>query len=581
MLVIEPETVTAAILVSSSVAENDYPVWNAGTTYAAGARVIVAAGTRIFESVAGGNAGNDPSTTSPTKWLDIGPMNRWAMFDQAVGSKTTDTGSILVVLSPPVSTTVSVLDTDAASIRVRVLNGATPVYDQTQLVAGNNRTLALFHDLPAVPAGHVEVTASASGGGVSVSVGSLIMGAPFILGETEAGPSVGINDFSRRDTDDFGITTITERAWAKRMTIRSMIATDDVDNTQRRLAGMRAKPCLWVGDEDYDSLIIYGFFKEISIDLALPTISYCSISIEGLTTAGALDDPFAPLIDAIETNSLTIAQEALTQATWRTQADQILYDTNGNTLRQLVDQIGVSVGTHQTYIDFLRQVDGLGNGRVVMLINADGAVTGTLNILTGGIGSFKVIADVIEFVDPNGGNNLVPFYYGLDNKLYLDDVYIRKLDTGTVVSDNIAPQQVVESLVWEDSLGGVGGDSLGAGSTGAWAQFGLTGNKAEVTYPMLPAGGEVKLRMLINGSQSGSNDDVIRWRIKQIAPGGAVTYNPREIRASLLGSPQVLPWEWRQSINVAGPYTFQLEYYREVGSGFFYECQLLADAGKR
>ena len=28
---------------------------------------------------------------------------------------------------------------------------------------------------------------------------------------------------------------------------------------------------------------VYGFYKEFSIDLAYPTVSYCSLTIEGLT----------------------------------------------------------------------------------------------------------------------------------------------------------------------------------------------------------------------------------------------------------------------------------------------------------
>ena len=48
-------------------------------------------------------------------------------------------------------------------------------------------------------------------------------------------------------------------------------------------AALRATPVLWIGSESFESLTVYGFYKEFSIDLAYPTVSYCSLTIEGLT----------------------------------------------------------------------------------------------------------------------------------------------------------------------------------------------------------------------------------------------------------------------------------------------------------
>ena len=56
-----------------------------------------------------------------------------------------------------------------------------------------------------------------------------------------------------------------------------------VDDVHRTLASLRATPALWIGSEAFDSLTVYGFYKEFSIDLAYPTVSYCSLTIEGLT----------------------------------------------------------------------------------------------------------------------------------------------------------------------------------------------------------------------------------------------------------------------------------------------------------
>ncbi|MEC7931901.1 MAG: hypothetical protein VX218_06350, partial [Pseudomonadota bacterium] len=298
MKVVPPVQIDDSRLVSSNVTETDYPEWNSATNYAGGARVIRAAVHRIYESVASGNVNHDPQEEASSWWIEVGATNRWAMFDEAVGSETRRNAGIIVTLAPGQAVdTIGALDTDAASMRVQINVGGSSIYDQTQM-RDDDRTTMIFADLPGSAAAEIIVTLAASGPSVSVGIGTLIAGTSRPLGITEIGPSVGINDFSRRETDDFGVTTVVERGWAKRMAIRSQVATQDVDPIQRDLARLRAKACLWIGEDGYDSLTIYGFFKELSIDLALATVSYCTLTIEGLTNAPPL--PESPLRDAID-----------------------------------------------------------------------------------------------------------------------------------------------------------------------------------------------------------------------------------------------------------------------------------------
>src|SRR3546814_20895852 len=79
-------------------------------------------------------------------------------------------------------------------------------------------TSVSFLDLPGV-SGDVTVTLTGAG---AVSVGTLIIGRIAAMGLTEDTPSVGITDFSRKETDEFGLTVPVERAWAKRLTVRSL-----------------------------------------------------------------------------------------------------------------------------------------------------------------------------------------------------------------------------------------------------------------------------------------------------------------------------------------------------------------------
>ncbi|MDN4632320.1 hypothetical protein QCD71_12400 [Sphingomonas sp. PsM26] len=275
---LHPAVISDATLVSSNVAETEYPAWSARATYASGARVILPQAHRVFESAIAGNLGNDPAAQSG-KWIDIGPTNRWAMFDQALGSATDRVGSVAVTVEAPSIQAVALLDVVGLTVRVQATG-----YDQIQTVVAGAIT---FLDLPA---GITRVSVII-GGTDTVSVGTLLVGKIVGLGITEASPTAGITDYSRKDVDDFGAVTIVERAWAKRMSARALIDTSAIDAVFSRIAGVRATPALWIGQDGFDSLTIYGFFKDFSIEVSEKT-SKLSLSIEGLSTAGKTR-PFA------------------------------------------------------------------------------------------------------------------------------------------------------------------------------------------------------------------------------------------------------------------------------------------------
>ena len=197
----------------------------------------------------------------------------------SVGAVTSATAPIAVRIATGLAVdAVAVLDALGDTVRVQVFDGAALLFDETR-EAG--RAVMLFLDLPGSATAQIVVTIAGSAGS-TVSVGKLLVGPAFDLGETETSPTIGITDYSKRTTDDFGVTSVTPRSWAKTMTLRTLIATGEVDAAERKVAAIRAVPALWIGDERFDSLCIYGFFKSFQIDLALETISYVSLTVEGL-----------------------------------------------------------------------------------------------------------------------------------------------------------------------------------------------------------------------------------------------------------------------------------------------------------
>jgi hypothetical protein len=286
LIMVDPVEITDAVLRSSTVPEDDAPVWAAGTTYAAGAKVIRA--HRVFESIVGGNMGVDP-TTDGTKWLDIRPANRWAMFDQALGTETTGNGSVVVTLRAGMVNAIALLDVIGDTVRVQA--GA---YDRTLPV---NAEATTFLNMPLSDA---DVTVTIAGPG-AVAVGTLLIGRRFALGVTEASPSTSITDYSLKETDAFGEVKVIERAWAKNMAPRAVLASSAVDIVANRIASVRGRPTLWIGDTTRTSLTTYGFFRDFSIEIG-ETVSILSLSIEGLSKTPPYVPPVVAWPDVTDPN---------------------------------------------------------------------------------------------------------------------------------------------------------------------------------------------------------------------------------------------------------------------------------------
>ena len=295
MRVIAPNAITDAVLVSSTVAETDYPEWAAVTTYSVGDRVIRLSTHRIYEAVVAGVNAGTPETT-PTRWVMVGSTNRWRMLDEQVGSATTTAGPLKVVLKPGFANSLALLELKASAVTVTVRSseGGPIVYTDTRTLDDAPlsdwyeyffsdpipRTEAVWLGLPIAAGYTLEVTLE----GGTVECGALVVGVASALGLPQYGATLGIIDYSRKETNEFGSTFITRRAWAKRLTARVQTPKADFNRVYRTLAGLRSTPCVWVttGVAQLEAMTVYGYFRDFRIDVAYPEHVYCSLEIEGL-----------------------------------------------------------------------------------------------------------------------------------------------------------------------------------------------------------------------------------------------------------------------------------------------------------
>jgi hypothetical protein len=301
MILINPVKVIDSNLTASNIAETDYAAWSSATTYALGARVIVV-GTnihKVYESLVATNLNHIPgSTTDIAKWIEVGETNKWRMFNSTIQTQSSNLNSINVTLHPTSRVdSIALLGISAYSVQITMTDATDGVvYDHTTIMSDfsgiNNwyqyffepvqrRSDFLVHDLP--PYANASINVILTDTGNTVYCGALIAGLQRYLGDAQYGAKVGITDYSVKTQDPFGNYTVLQRAYRKTGIFTLQIESGLVDYTMKLLSDFRSTPILYAGADEYDSSIVYGFYKDLSINIAYSAVSLCTLEIEGLT----------------------------------------------------------------------------------------------------------------------------------------------------------------------------------------------------------------------------------------------------------------------------------------------------------
>ena len=298
---------TSAMLVSSSVEMVVEPyesavLWTSGPTFAIGDLVYL--GNDIYQSLQNSNTNRNPAT-EPTWWSRIAPTNRWAMFDRTLTNKTVGASPFSVTINIGQADALAVLGVIGADITLTIRDGlgGPVVYTQSIALTGDSigdwweyfyfdplltKTIAVFKDLPRYASAHatIEITETVTEEfGTTIQVGEVVFGLAYDVGCAEFDASASIIDYSYVDRDFDGTATLVRRPFSKRLTARLWVQKNQVNRVHRFLTDFRATPVLWLltDDEAYDELgVIYGPFKDFSIDIAYPTHSICALEIEGM-----------------------------------------------------------------------------------------------------------------------------------------------------------------------------------------------------------------------------------------------------------------------------------------------------------
>jgi hypothetical protein len=271
-----------------------------------GGTAINTTGSQTGTHTASASMNFNQAAPNTTYWLDAGYDNRWEMFDQSITSQTTAAGEIVVAFAPgqrldsvvglncgAASATISFTDIGSGSVVYSAIVGLVsnsgiqdwysymfePIVQISEFVIDNVplgiSTNAIITVALKIPSGNA-------------AIGGLVFGLARDIGITEWGAKVSTVDYSVKTKDAFGNYVITPRAFSKKGDFTVQVPTGSVDYLQNMLAQFRATPVVYIGSNSgdrtqFNSTIIYGFYKDFTIDIAYSAFSACSLSVEGLT----------------------------------------------------------------------------------------------------------------------------------------------------------------------------------------------------------------------------------------------------------------------------------------------------------
>ena len=257
---------------------------------------------RVYRSKQAGNTGNYPLlAASAAWWEDIGPTNRYAMFDVLRNTATRSASPMTVVITPGQRVdSIALLGVVAQSVQVTVtsVSAGGTVYDRTVSLQARDtgswrdyffgvfryRTAVALYDLPLYTDAVITVTLTHAS--ANIQCGALVIGMSEFLGSTRLAAVADVLNFSTVTRDIDGNATMTRRRNAP--VTKQVLMSDKglVPKLCRVRDDLDATPAVWsslddVTDSDYfEAFLILGFYRKFLINAEYPTEARVELELE-------------------------------------------------------------------------------------------------------------------------------------------------------------------------------------------------------------------------------------------------------------------------------------------------------------
>lgn len=308
MITWKPLTIRAAQLDSSTVPYPDTgeTAWVTSTAYVAGDTVSyeIDGLIRKFECKTNhtSGAGNAPKAypNENAQWLDLGAVNRYAMFHLEWDAQTVATSPLVVECTPGERFGgVAFGNVEADSVRVEVYDDAVQLYDQTYELKSRDvyswsdwlfqpfRQIKnyIVLDLPSLTTATLKLTFARATG--DVKVGVVCMGMPFELGGTQYRARARKLNFTQFVRDDFGTVRIVPRRSIPKINVNVVFDKKKLDQVRGLVSELNGVVTVWSGlanplDGYFGTLFLIGVYKDEEWSLDHPNNGFLNLEIEGI-----------------------------------------------------------------------------------------------------------------------------------------------------------------------------------------------------------------------------------------------------------------------------------------------------------
>jgi hypothetical protein len=298
-MIIEDAMVTSSTLSEPNTGETS---WVSAGTYAVGDRRIRTTTHREYECISAHTGITTYPEDDPMRWVDIGPTDKWAMFDTTVSTITETVTTMTVVVEPGFFNALALYGLVGAnlSITIKTATGGTTIYSYSGALDGpyvdewdwcwgpfRENTKFLVSNIEPYPEAEITITVTA-GSGSRVGIGMLIVGdlRNLILsgvGGTQYGARAEPVDYSYIKINDYGDAQIVKRRSATDMKIKVFVPQEDADYALTCIQEVLALPAAWIATtvDGYEGLNVFGLGSG-SMAYEGPNYTMFEINVKGL-----------------------------------------------------------------------------------------------------------------------------------------------------------------------------------------------------------------------------------------------------------------------------------------------------------
>lgn len=306
MIVIPPITINDTTLTSTTVSEpsTGEVVWNSTTNYATDDIVIRTSTHRKYQRITPGGIDATAPESAPTKWQDIGPTNAWAMFDQNRNVATVSPAGTMTVVIEPNKRIDSLgligVNADTVTVTMEAPVG-TVVFGPTEYSMNTRNTTTwstyffgtfLYKETLLITSfpmyANSTVTIEFANDTDDIQCSGVILGSSVYLGAVQYDAVSDALNFSKIERDEFGNSELIPRRTVPK-TQQSLWVDKSLVNSVRQVRkDLNAIPALWSGLDDqftdpyFESILIFGIYKQFEINIAQPSVATISLELEEL-----------------------------------------------------------------------------------------------------------------------------------------------------------------------------------------------------------------------------------------------------------------------------------------------------------